>query len=127
MKKTMDEEKESMPTIPHDWWCEAGMDAFRPSSKSYASDSTELASISEIQSPRRNVGVKYFEKDRMTPILRGLIKGEVIPPIEVNEVNNLGQYRYRVHNGFHRFYASLAAGFECVPVVVKPYFDINEL
>ena len=27
-------------------------------------------------------------------------------------------FRYRVRNGFHRFYASVAAGFECLPTII---------
>lgn len=63
----------------------------------------------------------------MVPVLKGFVSCAVIPPIEVNEMSNLGQYRYRVHNGAHRFYASLAAGFEFIPVIVKPYFNIRDL
>jgi len=27
-------------------------------------------------------------------------------------------YRFRVRNGFHRFYASIVAGFECLAAVI---------
>lgn len=113
--------------IPSEWWSEAGMGGFKPSTPSYASDATDLVRILEIQPPSRNAGVRYFERARMIAVLKGFVENALIPPIEVNEITDLGRHRYQVHNGFHRFYASLAAGFEFIPIVVKPYFDLKDL
>ena len=66
-------------------------------------------------------------EDRMVPILRGFRNGDVLPPIEVDEPPNEIGRRFRVRDGFHRFYASVAVGFSHLPVSVRPYFDINAL
>jgi hypothetical protein len=44
---------------------------------------------------------------------------EAVPLLEL-PVYEFGPntYRYRVRNGFHRFYASIAAGFECLAAVI---------
>lgn len=31
-----------------------------------------------------------------------------------------GDYRYKIYNGVHRYYASVAVGFSHLPVTVKP-------
>lgn len=113
------------PEIPDDWWKEAGMDKFVRASKAYPSSSSRLVLISEIEPPRRAEGKRCFERDRIVSLLKGFIDGAAIDPIEVGEVKTLTGYKFKVMHGMHRFYSSLAAGFECIPVVVKPYFDIT--
>jgi hypothetical protein len=44
-----------------------------------------------------------------------------LPPVEVLLKANPGQFRFTVHNGYHRYYASIAVGYQDLPVVVaKP-------
>ena len=49
------------------------------------------------------------------------MSGAMIQPVPVTEIPFIdldpSPYRFRVHDGFHRFYASVAAGFEALPTV----------
>jgi hypothetical protein len=114
-----------------EWWKEAGMEGFTPSSPSYASaidkDGRRICSIEirDIAPFRRLPGVPIFNDshfegitaaERVTRILRGFIAGVPIPPIEVVELSG-GPHRFKSVNGAHRLYCSLAAGFTHVPAV----------
>lgn len=71
----------------------------------------------------RNAGVVLdangFGRDRMLKILHGVSRGESIPPIYV-EIADEREQKYRLRNGFHRYYAALWLGFAKVPVEVLP-------
>lgn len=117
--------------IPLGWWLKSGISGFRPNSNAYASTDnsewpTAIIRISEIVPPRRADGVRWFDQNRMTAILKCLAKGVPIPPIEVHELPAPNACRYGLRDGFHRFFASAAAGFECVPVEIRPYFNVGE-
>lgn len=118
---------EAAPAIPDEWWNEAGMLGFEPRTRAYPSNSTSIVPISEIEPPARNVGVPFFDRERMISVLREFAQGAVVFPIEVNELPSRGQYRYRVYHGMHRFYASIRAGYKFIPVVVVPIVDLNKL
>jgi len=49
--------------------------------------------------------------------------GAEIPPVPVVALppadDPAAPFAYRVCDGFHRFYASVAAGFEMLPVVIR--------
>jgi hypothetical protein len=79
----------------------------------------------EIAPPRRAKGVvidfQGFGRERMVKILLGFVAGHSIPPITVHELPE-GPHRYGLREGFHRFYASAAAGFNWAPVTVVDYF-----
>ena len=114
------------------WWTEAGMGGFVPTSKAYRTDggcSTQEVSISDIGPVIRCNGVGTFRKDidneipareRVLKILRGFRQGSAIPPVEVEEWKYSSTHRYKLTNGTHRLYCSLAAGFTHVPAVVNP-------
>jgi hypothetical protein len=56
----------------------------------------------------------------MKRILQGIACRQVIPPVEVKvkvKDHQQGEYRYEVYDGWHRFYASVAAGFPCLPTI----------
>jgi ParB-like chromosome segregation protein Spo0J len=116
-----------MIKVPINLITEAGLDDFKKYSKAYTSTSDKNVLISEVEPPKRNEGVNHFEEERMLSILRGIKARDHIPPIEINELENDNKFKYRVQDGFHRFYASVALGFDCIPVVIKPYFNINDL
>lgn len=118
--------------IPDEWWATAKMDNWKPVAKCYTATSaprypTTIVPISEVVAPVRNEGVAWFTEVRMVQVLTGFRSGEVMPPIEVDEPLDQTCFRYRVRDGFHRFYASAAVGFTHLPVSVRPYFDINAL
>jgi hypothetical protein len=106
------------------------MGAFRPTKASYrAKASCEICittvDLAEVVPPIRNPGVRWFGRERMVRILHGLANDLALPPIEVHELPDQGSGKYGVRDGFHRFYASAAAGFDHLPVVIFPFFDIR--
>jgi hypothetical protein len=52
--------------------------------------------------------------------LQGFVAGDEIEPVEAIELPGRefcdAPYRYRVCDGYHRFYASIAAGFAMLPL-----------
>ena len=114
-----------------DWWAEAGMIGFKPSSAAYRSDPGAFPArqifevrIDEIGPVQRapNVGIfndspKATARERVVAILQGFRSGAAIPPVEVVEAASSGAHPYKLVHGSHRLYCSLAAGFTHVPAV----------
>jgi hypothetical protein len=40
-------------------------------------------------------------------------------PVPLLKLPAPAPYAYRVRDGYHRFFASIAAGFECLPAVIS--------
>jgi len=53
----------------------------------------------------------------MVSVLQDIALRREIWPIEIIE-DASGDYRYRLHNGAHRFHASIAAGFSLIPSIL---------
>jgi hypothetical protein len=114
--------------LPDEWLMEAGMVGSRPTGSAYASDhSAILVPLREIEPPFRNLEVPKdwhgFDRVRMVRVLRGIVSGAEIPPVPLRELPeevfpDLRPYRYRVRDGIHRFYASIAAEFQKLPAVI---------
>jgi len=110
--------------IPDGWLLRCGLSVRRPAGDHFRSDFAEtVVDIREVTSPVRNPGVIWFHEDQMLLILTGIALSQNIPPIEVDQPTN-GPLPYRVRNGLHRYYASVAVGFPQIPVKVLPFFDI---
>jgi hypothetical protein len=78
-----------------------------------------------IEPPLRNPGTRFFDETRLREILRAFAADFPLPPIEVF-ASSVHPYRYRLHNGIHRFYASAAVGFPRIPVrFVAPPFHFE--
>jgi hypothetical protein len=114
-------------TIPDDWWQFCDCPSFRRKTDFYMyppqvdSDVT-VVPIDDVQPPERDAGTEQFKKGRLVSVLFGLqSQNGMVPPVEVDEVpaQCAGRYKYRVRNGFHRFYASVALGFPQLPVTTK--------
>ena len=110
-------------TIPDDWWRFCEMTTFRPVSKfyPYARNCSEAIAvpITEIEPPVRDVGIPPFRKYKLVPVLLAFWSPEcALPPVPVEQADN-GSYRYRPINGYHRFYASVAAGYSMLPVIFR--------
>jgi hypothetical protein len=111
--------------IPDDWWAEAGMRGFAPTTTSYLSTDpvAHLVPLRDIEPPFRFREYPHdfggFERARMVRILSGFVAGadiEAVPLIKLPMPDApQAPFHYRVYNGFHRFYASVAAGFACLP------------
>lgn len=108
------------------WWVEAGMDDFQRETEAYlltVYPAVQLIPLAHIEPPplggRAHLTDSGFDYGRMMRILQGIARREVIPPVEVKlKDHQPGEYRYEVHNGWHRFYASAAAGFPCLPTII---------
>jgi hypothetical protein len=120
--------------IPDEWLQEAGLRDFVAVTSSFRStaDAT-LVRIGEIEPPlrRRTTTNDYcgFDRRRMVSVLRGIVASaeiEAVPLVQVPELDDrlvgtpkrYRTYGYRALDGFHRFYASVAAGFELLPALV---------
>ena len=108
------------------WWVEAGMDDFQRETEAYAHSvwpAVQLIALTDIEPPligpgRARLTDSGFDYGRMMRILQGIAGRQVIPPVEVKvKDHQSGEYRYEVHNGWHRFYASVAVGFPCLPTI----------
>jgi hypothetical protein len=112
--------------IPDTVWIESGMVRFRRRGLSYpCSQIVEMLAVSAIEPPVRNAGTPFFDEQRLRAVLRALSTGDALPPISVY-VAARGQHRYRVRDGFHRYYASAAAGYPFIPIsVAEPPFEFE--
>jgi hypothetical protein len=110
--------------IPDTWLDTAGMLEFTPYAKTFSvvppqNGGLVVVPISGIAPPERAPGVKFFDKERMIKILRAFHDGTPLPPVEVNDTSTF-PYRYKVYDGYHRYYASAAVGFSDLHVIVNP-------
>jgi hypothetical protein len=112
-------------TIPDLWWTFCECAAFRRTIDFYTyppelDAHTDVVPIANVEPPQRDDGVPPFIKDRMVAVLVGLQSPHgVVPPIHVCQHNQDG-YRYKVLNGYHRFYGAVALGFPKIPVISSP-------
>jgi len=111
--------------IPDDWWLFAEMQDFRPQAKSYGlpiaaiSDrvNIEIVKISEIAPPLERVAsAPALSKSRIVPILLALRTDGELPPVQIERIQD-NEYKFRLVHGFHRYCASIAAGFSAIPGV----------
>lgn len=108
--------------IPDAWWEAASMIGFTPSTNAFGVDPQTsdivFVAMSDILPPERDSGIKQFDEQRMSSILNAIRGGVFLPPVEVYEKLS-PPYRYKVYDGYHRYYASAAVGFVDLPVIVK--------
>jgi len=110
--------------IPDSWLAEAGMDGFSPTALAYRSSADAvLVPLTKIVPPPQYttspMDWRGFDRDRLVRLLKGFVIGakiEAVPLLEIPEVEFAPRpYQYRARDGYHRFYASIAAGFGCLP------------
>jgi hypothetical protein len=114
--------------LPDAWWSEAGMSRLARRELAYRSTAADVLPLDEIEPPFRLPSAPCdwhgFARERMVAIFKGFVGDIAIPPIVVFPIPPLHDlsgdpFKYRVADGFHRFYASIAAGFHYVPAVVR--------
>jgi|SRR5665213_592379 len=114
--------------IPDEWWSFADMAGFNPPPAGFytpCAPTFDLAELADVEPPRRLRGEALFKKYKLVPVLFAFRSPEcALPLVEVVEIAAPGRYRFTVHNGFHRFYASAAAGFTRLPVLVFKATDV---
>lgn len=118
--------------LPDEWWAEAGMVDFVPHSRAYRTDQRAFGDqqilevrIDDVGPVCRDIGVSVFNdssegipaRERVLSILRGFRLAETLPPVEIIEDQKGHPHRYKLVDGTHRLYCSLAAGFTHVPAV----------
>jgi hypothetical protein len=111
--------------IPDAWLNEAGMNGFTRTAPAYHSTAAAVrVALREIEPPYRVPELDWcgFDRDRLISVLNSIATGAEIEPVPLLKLPpgdfSAAPYRYRVRNGFHRFYASIAAGFECLPAEI---------
>jgi hypothetical protein len=113
--------------IPDAWLAHVELAGFNPPAVSFRSARDAIAiGIEEVQPPVRLPTVEHdfngFDRQRFLAVLSGMIQDLELPPIilrrlpspEFEELGTPNPYKYRVYDGFHRYYASVAAGFSHV-------------
>jgi hypothetical protein len=106
--------------IPDEWWSAAGMSGFTPQSSTYRASAhptleTRLLAIDQIRAFRHAPRVADFDRDRMLIVLKAIRHHQALPPIEVD------RFTHRLHDGLHRFHASIAVGFSHVPAAIGSF------
>jgi hypothetical protein len=111
--------------IPDDWLSEAGLAGFEPYDSAYRSTTAvSFVPLTQVEPPVRfathPLDSKGFVRARLVRLLKGFVAGDDIEPVEamrlpVFEICGV-PYRYRVCHGYHRFYASIAVGFDMLPI-----------
>jgi hypothetical protein len=116
--------------IPDDWWAFAEMDSFSLNEGGFypysfeRAHEIEVVSLSDIQPPMRGAHTPPFKKYKLVPILFAFASPEcVLPPVEVVALAPPGRYRFKVLNGYHRYYASVAVGYNKLPIVIRQPFN----
>jgi len=113
--------------IPDDWLADTGAAGFVPTTTVYRSSSDAiLVPLVDIEPPHRVLTIakdwRGFDRIRLMSVLKGIVTGADIEPVPLLELPVFefapNIYRFRVRNGFHRFYASIVAGFECLAAVI---------
>jgi hypothetical protein len=114
------------------WLVAAGAASFVPSLSAYNVDETSrngrvisLIDLTEIAPVRRESGVSFFNasieegltaEERVIRILRAFVNGVALPPVELVRTSS-DTHPYKLFNGAHRDYLSLAVGFTHIPAV----------
>jgi hypothetical protein len=123
--------------LPDEWMAEAGMVGFVPKAAAYHSTAEAVAvPLREIEPPYRVRAYPMdwcgFDRSRFINVLKGIAAGseiEAVPLMELPAGDRLvlAPYRFRVRDGLHRFYGSIAAGFECLPATIVSAAKLREL
>lgn len=122
--------------IPDEWWAEANAVGYVATSQSYRlpshSVSDEVAvSLSRIapllRRPEVSQGCHGFRRQGgldggyggMVDVLRAIVGGIHLQPVKVRVLRGKSAegFGFALQDGFHRFYASHAMGFACIPCV----------
>jgi hypothetical protein len=128
--------------LPDDWWVEAGMIDFVPKSRAYrvkAEDAQNptfcevcIQDIESLGAMRHAVGIFRNDidhgipaRERVIKILRGFRDGDAIGAVPILPARSDSPHKYRLVDGTHRLYCSLAAGFTHIPAVKG--FDRNAI
>jgi hypothetical protein len=114
--------------IPDDRLAESGIGNFSPRTTAYRSSAdvrpitlVKVAPLLRFKSVPKDW--RGLEQNRFVDLLKGFVADDFIPPVPVVQLpdsNHLVRlsYRYCIGDGFHRYYASILAGFSHLPATV---------
>lgn len=117
--------------LPDDWLAEAGWlnvvghTTFLPAGEAYRSTpEATLIELRLVEPLGRDLGYEKdfrgFDRGRMVRILTGFLVNDIIEAPEAIELPDRdfcrGSYHYRICNGVHRYFASIAAGYCKIPL-----------
>lgn len=108
--------------IPDAWWNFVSSERFELAPGGYypyrPREGVILLKLADIAPPARNPEVETFRRYKLIPVLLAFQSPECcVPPIEVQHLHG-DAYSYRVFNGFHRYYASIAVGYQRIAAAV---------
>ncbi|RTL22984.1 MAG: hypothetical protein EKK52_04930 [Burkholderiales bacterium] len=123
--------------IPDDIWHAAGIAAWQPSARAYSATAyrdaisgrphedlpIELVPIGRIEPPRNNGVARFLANDRLLRVLQGFVEGVPLPAVLGQRPGDDPTTDIQLVDGAHRFYASAAAGFTCLPVAIRPFWN----
>jgi len=111
-------------SIPDDWWefsevanCDfsAGGGYSPPAVGKF-----KIAELRDIAPPERATKELSFRKYKLMPVLFAFASPEcALPLVEVSDKDVAAPYKYRIVNGYHRYYASVAVGYSKLPILIK--------
>jgi hypothetical protein len=120
--------------IPDDWIIPSGINNFAPTERAYRSTpEAMLVALSQVIPAMREPSVpkdwRGFERERLLALLRRIVAGEQIDPVPLIQLPEPCPilplpYRYSIRNGFHRFYASVIAGFSHLPASIETLAEV---
>ena len=126
--------------IPDDWLADVSLPVFRGGHAAYQpAGAAVLIPLADIEPPYRvhahPKDWRGFDRERFLAVLRRMVSGDEIDPVPVLELPAeeipTPPYRYRIRNGFHRYYASIVAGFGSLPGAIARAIDrqayVNEI
>lgn len=110
-------------TIPEDWLAFCDVSSWTRGSDYYpypSGETVEIVALADIEPPRRDAAIAPFKKYKMCPVLFAFHSPEcALPPVVVVPLPTGEAFRYRLANGFHRFYASVYVGYPYIPAEVR--------
>ncbi|MDT7815877.1 MAG: hypothetical protein QOJ42_5793 [Acidobacteriaceae bacterium] len=113
--------------IPDEWWAFAEMQRFERGTGQFYyyggypdSERVQVVDLAIVEPSIRTVGVPLFKKYKLVPVLFALTSPECsLPPVKVALHLEPGRYLYRVTNGLHRYYASVAVATLDFPLLFR--------
>ena len=116
--------------LPDDWWVTSGLAGFRPAAGAFPSGDSKAFEVllAEIEPPFRSLGCpkdwRGFDRERMINVLTTIARRQPLPPVSLLALPPLhdispAPFLYRVLDGYHRFYAAVASGFERIPATIR--------
>jgi hypothetical protein len=115
-------------SIPEEWILEAGIENFVPNAHCYESavSAITIIPLAQIGPPsmrdRQHLGHGGFDRGRLIRVLREILNGDQIWPVEVMKWEHDG-FDYILTAGVHRFHASIVVGFTHIPTVKGWIFE----